>query len=126
MPASFDGNDGNDGNSANSGGGGNATSISAGWFFADRVNLPFVTELDAGPNAASLTAPTIGQLPIINAPKFPYRNWSAEWYSWLALTDFVATGWKTINPSTQAGWPTWVPFPAPGGPSSINLTDAAP
>jgi hypothetical protein len=36
MPASFDGNDGNDGNSANSGGGGNATSISAGWFFADR------------------------------------------------------------------------------------------
>ena len=48
MPASFDGNDGNDGNSANSGGGGNATSISAGWFFADRVNLPFITELDTG------------------------------------------------------------------------------
>ena len=49
MTGDFDGNDGNDGNSANSGGGGNATSISKGWFFADRVNLPFVTAPDTGP-----------------------------------------------------------------------------
>jgi hypothetical protein len=126
MPASFDGNDGNDGNSANSGGGGNATSISAGWFFADRVNLPFITELDTGPNAASLTTPTIGHLPIINAPKFPDRNWSAEWYSWLALTDFVVTGWKTIDPSTQAGWPAWVPFPAPANWTALNAGTQVP
>ena len=84
MPASFDGNDGNDGNSANSGGGGNATSISAGWFFADRVNLPFITELDTGPNAASLTTPPIGHLPIINAP-----------------SSRIATG----QPSGIHGWP---------------------
>ena len=45
MTGVFDGNDGNDGNSANSGGAGNATSISKGWFFADRVDLPFVTAL---------------------------------------------------------------------------------
>ena len=53
MPASFDGNDGNDGNSANSGGGGNATSVSSGWFFADRVNLPLVTALDHKPGTAT-------------------------------------------------------------------------
>lgn len=112
MPASFDGNDGNDGNSANSGGGGNATSTSAGWFFADRVNLPFVTEPDIGPKAPK-PPKAIGKLPIINTPKFPGRNWSAEWYSWLALNDFAQTNWTTIQPKPTDGWPGWVPFPAP-------------
>ena len=54
MPPSFDG---NDGNSANAGGAGNATSISNGWFFADRINLPLVTEPDTGPNAAGAPKP---------------------------------------------------------------------
>ena len=121
MPASFDGNDGNDGNTANAGGAGNATSTSAGWFFADRVNLPLVTEPDTGPNAPSPPAP-IGRLPIINLPHFPARNWSAEWYSWLALNEFVGTGWKTIDPTTAppGTWPTWVPFPAPADWSALN------
>jgi hypothetical protein len=64
MPASFDGNDGNDGNAANSGGAGNASSTAAGWFFADRVNLPLVTTVDTGPNKPNATTP-IGKLPTI-------------------------------------------------------------
>ena len=56
MTTSFDGNDGNDGNNANAGGAGNATSVSKGWFFADRVNLPLVMEFDTGPNAPAVPA----------------------------------------------------------------------
>ena len=118
MPASFDGNDGNDGNTANSGGGGNSSSTSAGWFFADRVNLPFVTEPDTGPNANP--PQTIGQLPIINMPRFPNRNWSAEWYSWLALTDFARTGWSAIDPTGQPTWPNWVPLVPPADWTVLN------
>jgi hypothetical protein len=121
MPASFDGNDGNDGNSANAGGGGNATSSSTGWFFADRVNLPLVTEPDTGPNA-SLPPKMIGMLHKINRTNFPDRNWSAEWFSWLALNEFAATGWASINPTTNAAannyWPAWVP--APPAPATIT------
>jgi membrane-associated phospholipid phosphatase len=123
MGASFDGNDGNDGNSANAGGAGNATGTSAGWFFADRVDLPLVTEPDTGPNAPNPPV-TIGQLPTINLPHFPARNWSAEWYSWLALNDFAGAGWLNINPTQPPQgvvvvggwpWPTWVPYPLPPG-----------
>ncbi len=63
MPASFDGNDGNDGNSANSGGGGNATSVSSGWFFADRVNLPLVTAPDHEAREPATPNVMIGKLP---------------------------------------------------------------
>ena len=138
MPASFDGNDGNDGNAANAGGAGNSTSISGGWFFADRVNLPLVTEPDTGPNAPSPPEP-IGELPTINLPRFPARNWTAEWYSWLALNDFVGTSWQTINPTNPPSptnpsnptgppspiispwsWPTWVPYPPPANWSVLN------
>lgn len=106
MPASFDGNDGNDGNAANSGGGGNSSSTSAGWFFADRVNLPFVTQPDTWP----LSLPTpIGALNV-SASAFPDRDWTAEWYSWLALIDFVqhppATNWTTI-PTVTPLLPLW-------------------
>ena len=137
MSSSFDGNDGNDGNSANAGGAGNATSTSAGWFFADRVNLPLVTEFDTGPNAPAAPTP-IGQLPTINRLHFPARNWSADWYSWLALNDFAGSPagspWQTIinptnplNPTSpspgfvgQWPWPTWVPFPPPADWSGLN------
>jgi membrane-associated phospholipid phosphatase len=133
MPANFDGNDGNDGNNANAGGAGNATSVSKGWFFADRVNLPLAAEFDTGPNAPAVPTP-IGQLPIINLPQFPARNWSADWYSWLALNDFAGAPWQTIinptnplNPTNpppgfvgQWFWPTWVPFPAPADWSVLN------
>ena len=126
MGASFDGNDGNDGNSANAGGAGNATGTSSGWFFADRVDLPLVTEPDTGPNAPNPPV-TIGQLPIINQPRFPARNWSADWYAWLALNDFCGTAWQAINPtgSPPLGvpnwpWPAWVPYPPPADWSALN------
>src|SRR5262249_25072611 len=112
--------------SANAGGAGNSTSTSAGWFFADRVNLPLVTEPDTGPNAPSPPEP-IGQLPTINFPHFPGRNWSADWYSWLALNDFVGTSWQTINPPNPPSaavspwsWPTWVPYPPPANWMALN------
>ena len=143
MTSSFDGNDGNDGNSANSGGGGNATSMSAGWFFADRVNLPLVTLPDSGPFAAAPPR-MIGQLTIVpDIAGFPPRNWSAEWYSWLALNDFATTGWNAIDPSAPPPappvpalvipwmWPAWVPVPtippaAPPVPSWSALAAANP
>jgi membrane-associated phospholipid phosphatase len=133
MSASFDGNDGNDGNTANAGGAGNTTSASTGWFFADRIDLPLVTEIDTGPNAPAQPV-QIGQLPIINQPQFPPRNWSADWYAWLALDDFCGTPWQAINPTgpPPAGppnwpwplavwpWPAFVPFPAPANWTGIN------
>jgi PAP2 superfamily len=119
MPASFDGNDGNDGNAANSGGAGNASSTAAGWFFADRVNLPLVTTVDTGPNKPNATTP-IGKLPTIAIPNFPDRNWSPEWYSWLALIDFVQSNWAGTNPTTQPEWPAWVPFPPPPNWTGLN------
>ena len=101
MTGSFDGNDGNDGNAANSGGGGNATSASSGWYFADRVDLPFVTTPDSGPR--SVPPQTIGQLTIIpDIVRFPARNWSAEWFSWLALIEFAASNWQNDTPSQPA------------------------
>jgi PAP2 superfamily len=119
MTAIFDGNDGNDGNSANAGGAGNATSVSKGWFFADRVDLPLVTALDSGPLAVAGQA--IGDLTITaNVARYPARNWSAEWFTWLALIEFSATNWRTIQPDSlpsapfnQNYWPSWVPSPPP-------------
>ena len=126
MPASFDGNDGNDGNSANSGGGGNATSVSSGWFFADRVNLPLVTAPDRKPLTATPDV-MIGRLPAIKIKNFPDLNWSAEWYAWRALNEFAGTAWNTINPATNALtsalWPAWIPGP-PTPPATVDWSAA--
>ncbi len=27
----------------------------------------------------------------------PLRNWAADWYAWLALTDYVGTDWASFN-----------------------------
>jgi hypothetical protein len=130
MPASFDGNDGNDGNSANSGGGGNATSVSSGWFFADRVNLPLVTAPDHKPGTTTPNV-MIGKLDPIKIKNFPDRNWSAEWYAWLALNEFVGTAWASIDPSTNAAtkaeWLarlSWIPA-LPVAPAHPDWTGAA-
>jgi membrane-associated phospholipid phosphatase len=82
-------------NASNSGSSGgavsasNATSVSDGWFFADRVDLPFVTETTSSgvPIATELVA----------APVFPDRNWSADWFAWRVLVDFVQTNLKSIT-----------------------------
>ncbi len=112
MPSSFDGNDGNDGNAGNAGGAGNASSSSAGWFFADRVNLPLITTPDTGPNKP-VPPVMIGDLPRIRISRFPDRNWSTEWYSWLALAEFARTTW-TANLPAQVGaeWPANIATPA--------------
>ena len=105
MTGSFDGNDGNDGNAANAGGGGNATSVQSGWFFADRIGLPFVTVLSSGPNDPDQRIAGLR----VNATSFPERNWSAEWTSWLALTEFVQTvGWDAFDVL-----PPWMPADGP-------------
>jgi hypothetical protein len=82
------------------------------------VNLPFVTTPDSGPYAVPPQA--IGQLNIINdVMRFPARNWSAEWFSWLGLIEFAASNWQTINPANPPPppfpqyWPNWVPAPPP-------------
>lgn len=94
MPPSFEGNEGNEGNAANVGGGGGTRAI-----FADRIDLPFVTaEYAPGMEIAQQR---------IQIPLYPVRNWAPNWYSWLVLTQFVATGWNKFNllPSwAEKGW----------------------
>jgi PAP2 superfamily len=130
MAPIFEGNEGNEGNAGNSG---NAFSARGGWYFADRINLPLVTECDTGPNA-TVPPKAIGQLTIVNQKHFFDRNWSADWFAWLALNDFASACWtdggllnptngKIVDPSTAspdfpAGkkwvWPAWpTPLPTP-------------
>ena len=126
MTTSYDGNDGNDGNAANAGGGGNSTSVSVGWFFADRVNLPLVTEFDTGPNAPVAPTP-IGQLPTINPPALPSPQLVRRMV-FLARPERLrgnplANHHHPTSPTTTHGppspiispwiWPTWV-LSAPG------------
>jgi hypothetical protein len=89
MSATFEGNQGNEGNEGNAGNSGNSPSASGGWFFADRVDLPFITTLDANGARISAQRITVGA--------FPLRNWAADWYAWLALTDYVGTDWASFN-----------------------------
>jgi hypothetical protein len=89
MAANFEGNAGNEGNEGNAGNAGNETSVSGGWFFADRIDLPFVTELDSD------NAPIKNQRILIG--QFPPRNWAADWHAWVALTQFV-TNLGTVPP----------------------------
>ncbi|HEY0204052.1 MAG TPA: phosphatase PAP2 family protein [Acetobacteraceae bacterium] len=94
-------------NMANSGsaGGANASSTSAGWLFPDRVNLPFVTTPDTGPGATS-PPKTLGHLPVVPISRFPDRNWSTEWFAWLALAEFAGTDWRTgLRDNIGASWP---------------------
>jgi hypothetical protein len=114
MPASFDGNQGNDGNTGNVGGGGNALGNSAGWFFPDRVALPFVFAPAATPPGGSAVpaGETIGALALIAQPKFPDRNWSADWYAWQCLVEFSATNWRAMTPAWPSGIPQLPPAPA--------------
>ena len=88
MPPSFDGNDGNDGNSGSVSQSGNAMNASAGWTFADRIDLPFVTVSTAVDGV---------QVPIAKAripvTQFPAHGWTADWLSWVAVAQFAQDGW---------------------------------
>ena len=80
-------NDSNDSNDSNQGA--IASFGSSGGFFADRVDLPFVTiEYQPGsPVAAERWFPG----------SFPARNWTPDWFSYLVLTQFVDTDWKDFD-----------------------------
>jgi len=80
-----------------------------GAFFADRVDLPFVTA-DFAPGSP------ISQQKIW-PPCFPINNWTAEWYSWLVLTQFVCD-------ATWQGWDILPGWAATGGKIDWNSTGA--
>ena len=68
-----------------------------GWFIEDRVDLPFVMELD----------PANGELQSkrLNRKSFGERAWSARWWASLVLHDFVATNWRqTTDPIMATEW----------------------
>lgn len=76
---------------------GNDTAASGGWSFADRIDLPFVTEV------TSSGAPIAQER--MSPPAFPERKWSANWFSWRVLVEFTRTDWL----KTQL--PDWTKMP---------------
>lgn len=104
---SYQGDQGDQGDQGNVG---SAGSSSGGAFFADRVDLPFVTaEYPAGSPIAQQR---------IDIGSFPIRNWAPNWYAWLVLTEFVKSDWDCLGDKIL---PSWAPTgnwncrsPAPG------------
>src|SRR5215813_7986191 len=91
------GNTGDTGNIGNSGNAGIAGEFGGGWFIEDRVDLPFVMELD--PANAPL------RFKRVNRSSFGERAWSARWWASLVLHDFVATNWRTTtDPIMNTEW----------------------
>nr|WP_294552717.1 phosphatase PAP2 family protein [uncultured Rhodopila sp.] len=78
------GNSGNSGNAGNADAIANTTAASAGWFFADRIDLPFVTVQSHGTYIAKQR---------LSPKSFPEQNWSADWFAWRVLLEFAATPW---------------------------------
>jgi hypothetical protein len=91
------GNTGDTGNTGNSGSAGIAGEFGGGWFIEDRVDLPFVMELD--PANAPIRFMRLSQ------SSFGERSWSARWWASLVLHDFVATTWRaTTDPIMATQW----------------------
>jgi len=94
----------NSGNTANTANTGNAGTVGltgdmGAWFIPDRVDLPFVTELDSGGNPLKDRRRT-------GLSIYPNRSWGARWHAWLVLHEFIdAAGWK--GPATSAVNLTW-------------------
>jgi hypothetical protein len=83
---------GHTGNVGIVGNAGGVGAVSGGGFIPvlpDRVDLPFVTVDD--PPSVFISDQRI------NIPVFPEKRWSAEWRAWYALSEYVATQWRTIN-----------------------------
>jgi hypothetical protein len=87
MKSSFEGMEGMEGMvGLTAGGSGGSGTL----FFADRIDLPFVT-VGYPPD------PPIREKGCW-IPSYPINNWSPEWYCWLVLTDFVKMdGWDCCN-----------------------------
>ena len=93
------GNTGDMGSTGNSGSAGIAGEFGGGWFIEDRVDLPFVMELDAA------NAPL--RFKRLNRSSFGERAWAARWWASLVLHDFVATNWRTTtDPIMATEWST--------------------
>jgi membrane-associated phospholipid phosphatase len=96
------GNTGNTGDigigiTGNSGSAGISGEFGGGWFIEDRVDLPFVMELD------SVSAPL--RFKRLSRSSFGERAWSARWWASLVLHDFVATSWRqTADPIMATEW----------------------
>jgi membrane-associated phospholipid phosphatase len=101
-------NSANAGNSGNADSIGNSTSASAGWFFADRVDLPFVTVRSGG---------TFIQQNRLAPASFPDQNWSADWFAWRVLLEFAAIP-TWAGPPTDPG-----PYPASAAVVSAEIDD---
>jgi hypothetical protein len=83
----------------NSGSAGIAGEFGGGWFIEDRVDLPFVMELD--PANAPL------RFKRLNRSLFGDRAWAARWWASLVLHDFVATAWRAVtDPIMATEWST--------------------
>jgi hypothetical protein len=91
-------NQGDQGDQGDQGFVGGAGGGGGGLIFADRVDLPFVTA-EYAPGK-----PIAGQR--INLATFPDRNWTAQWYSWRALTEFVSDAERWNNYDIL---PLWAP-----------------
>jgi hypothetical protein len=73
------------GDAGDAGDAGNFGSAIAGPFFADRVDLPFITEADkTGAEVAHQH---------IRRKHFGARNWDPGWAAWRVLADFALTKW---------------------------------
>jgi hypothetical protein len=81
----------------NSGSAGIAGEFGGGWFIEDRVDLPFVMELDPA------NAPI--RFKRLSRSSFGERTWAARWWANLVLHDFVAVDWHTpTDPIMNAEW----------------------
>ena len=94
MRSSFEGMEGMEGMQGMIGNAGNAGTNTGGgsgdWFFADRVDLPFV--LTEQPEGIAISDQRI------DIGEFPERNWSSIWYPGLVLAEFVLIkGWDAFN-----------------------------
>lgn len=90
---------GNQGDHADAGFSG---SSAGGLRYADRVDLPFITEPDvAGARTGRST--------------FKDQSWLAKWYAWRALGEFSSLDWKnTTSPPTIADMQATVPITTAG------------
>ena len=88
------GNTGDMGITGNSGSAGIAGEFGGGWFIEDRVDLPFVMELDEA------HAPL--RFKRVHRNSFGDRAWAARWWASLVLHDFVATDWRTTTDPIMA------------------------
>jgi len=109
------GNTGDTGNTGNSGSAGIAGEFGGGWFIEDRVDLPFVMELD--PANAPLRTKRLSR------SSFGERAWSARWWASLVLHEFVATNWhSTTDPIMATEWGLVTPATTASEIDALTLT----